>query len=372
MRRLNEDSENAMKALILPRYDCLAASTRLRFIQYFPWLEKAEIQTYVFPFFSNDYVYNLQFRKKKITSILTSYLKRLRDLLNAHHFDFILIHIELLPWLPAWVELYFLSRQVCYVLDYDDAFFHRYDQHRSALVRKILGSKHDELIRRAVLVIAGNEYIAKKALTAGAKRVEIVPTVIDLNRYPPPDEKRIELDRKLRIGWIGQCATVPHLLMLKNLMVLMAQEHKVIFSAIGIDAAKFDLPMQSVRWTEETEVEEISRFDIGIMPLPDTPFERGKCGYKLIQYMACGLPVIASPVGANCKIVEHGVNGFLAETEQEWRDALLILISDPELRYRMGLAGRQKIEKHYSIQVTGPKMATLLSSLVTKEHNILI
>jgi glycosyltransferase involved in cell wall biosynthesis len=134
------------------------------------------------------------------------------------------------------------------------------------------------------------------------------------------------------------------------------------FVAIGIDAGALGLPMESVRWTEDTEVASIASLDIGIMPLVDGPFERGKCGYKLIQYMACGLPVVASPVGVNCQIVEHGVNGLLAETPEQWAQALRTLLADPDLRHRMGQAGRQKVEQHYCIQVTGPKVAALLAA----------
>jgi len=104
--------------------------------------------------------------------------------------------------------------------------------------------------------------------------------------------------------------------------------------------------------------------DVGIMPLTDTPWARGKCGYKLIQYMACGLPVIASPVGVNAEIVEHGVNGFLASTENEWRAALGVLLGDSSLRQRMGAEGRRKVEREYSLAVWGPKVAAMLQSVV--------
>ena len=100
------------------------------------------------------------------------------------------------------------------------------------------------------------------------------------------------------------------------------------------------------------------------MPLPDDPWSRGKCGYKLIQYMACGLPVVASPIGVNREIVEHGVNGFLAETPEEWEQALRTLLADPQLRERMGRAGRRKVEEHYSLQVTGPRVVALLHSVL--------
>ena len=117
-------------------------------------------------------------------------------------------------------------------------------------------------------------------------------------------------------------------------------------------------------WSEATEVPLIQTFDIGIMPLTDTPWARGKCGYKLIQYMACGLPVIASPVGVNADIVEHGVNGFLADTEEEWAQAISTLLNDRELRRRMGAAGRKKVEAEYSLQVWGPKVAAMIRDVV--------
>ena len=117
-------------------------------------------------------------------------------------------------------------------------------------------------------------------------------------------------------------------------------------------------------WAEETEVNLIQDMDIGVMPLPDTHWTRGKCGYKLIQYMACGLPAIASPVGVNCDIVADGVNGFLAENDDEWRTEIKKLLDDPDLRHRMGTAGRKKVEEQYSLQVWGPRVAQMLRGVV--------
>ncbi len=140
----------------------------------------------------------------------------------------------------------------------------------------------------------------------------------------------------------------------------LQQQGVARFTAIGIDAAALGLPMASVPWSEQTVAQDIARLDVGIMPLVDAPFERGKCGYKLIQYMACGLPVVASPVGVNRQIVEHGVNGFLAETPEQWATALRTLCADPALRARMGAAGRRKVEQHYSLQVTAPRLVQIL------------
>ena len=118
--------------------------------------------------------------------------------------------------------------------------------------------------------------------------------------------------------------------------------------------------VESVLWTESTEVESISACHVGLMPLKDSAWERGKCGYKLIQYMACGLPVVASPVGVNTEIVEDGVNGYLANINEEWVTSLEMLLTQPQVRLRMGCAGRAKVQEEYCIQKTGPMMVELL------------
>ena len=126
----------------------------------------------------------------------------------------------------------------------------------------------------------------------------------------------------------------------------------------------------SVPWSEQKEVQEIAQCDIGIMPLLDEPWERGKCGLKLIQYMACGLPVVASPVGANLDIVHRGTHGFLAATDEEWVTTLETLIQNPDFRIRLGLAGHRRVEQHYALQVTAPKFAHLLESVVVQAQGV--
>ncbi|MCQ4191416.1 glycosyltransferase, partial [Methylocystis suflitae] len=125
-----------------------------------------------------------------------------------------------------------------------------------------------------------------------------------------------------------------------------------------------DSRFEFLDWSEETEVELIQGMDIGIMPLPDEPWARGKCGYKLIQYMACGIPVIASPVGVNSDIVDEGLNGYLARDELEWEAAIRHLSADSELRRVMGRYGREKIVSEYSLHVHGPRLATMLRTIV--------
>ncbi len=349
-----------MKVLMLSRYGRLGASSRMRSYQYQPWLEDAGISISLAPLFSDAYVQALQCDTKRPLEALGAYASRVQALLASRTFDLLWIEKETLPWLPAWLEKILLPKAVPYVLDYDDAVFHYYDQHHNPIVRALLGDKHAALIRGAALVVAGNEYLAEFARRAGAPRLEVVPTVIDLARYPvavPKTEGGCALPC---VGWVGQRATASFLAPYTQLFERLSANGRARFVAIGIDARSLGLPMDSIPWAEQTEAASIARCDIGIMPLSDKPFQRGKCGYKLIQYMACGLPVVASPVGANRQIVEHGVNGFLAETNEQWEQALQTLLADPHLRQRMGQLGRQKVERQYCVQVTGPRLAALL------------
>lgn len=350
-----------MRLLVLSRYSRLGASSRLRLMQYLPWLEAAGVEVTVSPLFSDAYVSGLQRNNRSLSEVVRAYAGRIKALWGSRSFDLVWIEKEVLPWLPVWVEQALLPSRAPYVLDYDDAVFHYYDRHRNPLVRRLLGSKHLALMRGAALVVAGNGYLADYARQAGARRVEIVPTVIDLDRYPAVAQTRAKHSATPpRVGWIGQRATASFLAPYKELFERLSTAGQARFAAIGIDAQNLGLPMESIAWSEQTETASIAGFDIGIMPLVDGSFERGKCGYKLIQYMACGLPVVASPVGVNCQMVEHGVNGFLAETSQQWEQALLSLLADPNLRQRLGQAGRQKVEREYCVQVTGPRVAALL------------
>ena len=349
-----------MKVLMLSRYGRLGASSRMRTYQYLPWLEAAGFEITLAPLFSDAYVQGLQRNTKSPLEALRAYAGRVQALFSSRQFDLLWIEKETLPWLPAWFEKILLSGAVPYVLDYDDAVFHYYDESRNRAVKALLAGKHPELMQGAALVVAGNQYLAEFARQARAPHVEVVPTVIDLARYPVATRKGAAGGALPCVGWIGQRATASFLAPYVPLFERLSAQGRARFAAIGIDAQSLGLPMTSIAWTEQTEVASISSFDIGIMPLLDGSFERGKCGYKLIQYMACGLPVVASPVGVNCQIVEHGVNGFLAETPEQWEQALQTLLADADLRQRMGQAGRKKVEQEYCIQVTGPKMAALL------------
>jgi glycosyltransferase involved in cell wall biosynthesis len=349
-----------MKVLALTRYGRLGASSRVRFYQYQAFLAAQSIDIDWMPLFSDAYVRGLQGGQRSVREVASAYASRAMKLVRNRGYDLLWIEKDALPWLPAWVEQALLGANVPCVLDYDDAVFHAYDGHRSLVVRRLLGGKHRALMRAAALVVAGNRYLADYALASGASKVEVVPTVVDLARYPEPGGSAGGGAARPVVGWIGQRATARFLQPLAPVFRKLAEEGVADFAAIGIDAAEAGLPMRSVPWSEDTEVKRLRDFDIGIMPLADGPFERGKCGYKLIQYMACGLPVIASPVGVNQQIVVPGQNGFHAVTLAEWDTAVRALAGDAAMRRRMGMAGRQQVERHYSLQVAGPRLADLL------------
>lgn len=351
-----------MQVLMLPRYGALGASSRLRLMQYLPWLSAAGFSVDVSSLLDEDYIRAMYKGNVSIPAVARSYVRRLRRLMTARRYNVIWVEKESLPWLPAGLENSLLPRSARLVVDYDDAQFHRYDEHRALIVRTLLGQKIDRVMRRADLVTVGNDYLAAHARAAGAGKVEWIPTVVDLARYPKPQPRQTV--GQVIIGWIGSPATAGYLNALTPALEALRKRHEIRCVAIGARPDQVEgTPFEAWEWREQDEVDLLGKIDIGVMPLPDAPWERGKCGYKLIQYMACGLPVVASPVGANRKIVLEGESGFLAEGTDAWVRSITALIIDAPLRGRMGGVGRALVEKTYSLQVQGPRMVELLKEL---------
>jgi glycosyltransferase involved in cell wall biosynthesis len=249
---------------------------------------------------------------------------------------------------------------VPYVLDFDDAVFHNYDLHRFGWVRYFYGKRLDRLMAGAALFVGGNEYLASRARAAGAPWVEVLPTVIDLNRYAVKPIAKTFADGLLRIVWIGSPSTARYLEVLREPLQALSLRVPFVLRVIGATVDWPGVNVECVQWSQETEVASIAEGAIGVMPLQDSAWERGKCGYKLIQYMACGLPVVASPVGVNTEIVEDGTNGFWAAKGIDWVAALERLLTNAALRTLMGREGRQRVEAKYCLQVTGPRLVELL------------
>ncbi len=351
-----------MRIACLTRYDDLGASSRVRFGQYAGPMSRIapDLSWQRQSLLDDRYLRAKYAGASTAPHALRCYAARALALARTPPPDLWWVEKELWPWAPAWLERAVLSRRP-YALDFDDAIFHNYDRHRSALVRRLWGRKIDRLMAGAALVTAGNAYLANRASGAGARRVQIVPTVVDLDRYPPRTAGDPAGDGTTDIAWIGSPATVAYLRLLAEPLRQLTARHPVRLVVIG--GGETRLPGVDVvvkPWSAATEAADLARCHVGVMPLPDTPWERGKCGYKLIQYMACGLPVVASPVGVNREIVQPGQNGLLAADDTQWLDALEQLITDPALRVRMGQAARTTVEQRYSVQAVAPRLAMLL------------
>jgi glycosyltransferase involved in cell wall biosynthesis len=327
-------------------------------------LEAAGYRLHYAPFFDDEYLVDLyQGRPRRWRRVLASYARRFRTLLFARHYDLLWIEKEAFPFGPGMVERLAGVGGVPIVVDFDDAIFHNYDQSRSPLVRALLSSKLRPLLRSASAVTAGNSYLADYASANGASSVMILPTVVDTALYTPSTTSRQAGSSPAVIGWIGSPATKPLLEKVIPELNVAAQHNQFILRTIGIsqlpDAA---FPVETLPWSAKDEISHLQGIDIGIMPLSDTPFERGKCGYKLIQYMAVAKPVIASPVGVNIDIVSPDV-GILIDDNCTWSQAINKLINDPALCSNMGATGRRKCVDAYSLSANAPRLTELFDQL---------
>jgi glycosyltransferase involved in cell wall biosynthesis len=354
------------RILCLTKYDATGPSTRYRFSQFLPGLEARGWDITVYPLLPGAYVRDLYSGKRwGVLRVLPRYLRRLRDLLKAGRYDLCWIQYELFPWAPGFAEWCLRRLDIPYVVDYDDAVFHSYDLHPSAGVRWLFGSKLDHVMAGAAAVVVGNEYLASRALAAGARRVEIIPTVVDLEKYPPAPAPSGRAG-VYTIGWIGSPSTQAYLSLVQQALAQVCAGGTGRLLAVGPKAG-FQLAgvtTERVAWSEASEVADLQRCDVGIMPLPgEDAWAKGKCGFKLIQYMGCGLPVVAAAVGANRDIVLEGETGFLATTSEDWVRSLTYLRAHPEEGQAMGQAGRQRMVAQYSLQSQLPRLDALFRAL---------
>jgi glycosyltransferase involved in cell wall biosynthesis len=350
------------RMLLLSRYGRLGASSRIRTQQYIPHLQSEGFNITVAPLFRDEYLTGLyRLGRVKWSVVMSDYFRRALLLLRVRRFDLLWIEKELFPNLPSWTEQALAASRIPYIVDYDDAVFHRYDLSTNAL-KRLLTRKIDTVMRNAALVVCGNTYLAERARAAQATRVEIIPSVVDLRRYTLSERPKRNV---IVIGWIGSPTTAAYLDVITPALRTLSKEYAVKLRIVGATFSAPGLDIECRPWSEQTEVKEIQDFDIGVMPLFDSPWERGKCGYKLIQYMACGVPTVASGIGMNRDIVAHGTNGFLAMSPAEWTTAIRALCASSDLRQDLGRQGRLTVEASYSLQRTSARLTHLFKDVMS-------
>ena len=344
------------------------AGCRFRIAQFIPYLEAHGFEVTLSALFTPEF-FRLVYRPgnylRKAVSFASLSLKRLDTLRDASRFDLVFIYREVFPIGPALVErLLTLRGRPPVVFDFDDAIFLPSVSDANRLIGALKRpGKVATIIGRSRHVIAGNEYLAEYARRFNPA-VTMIPTSVDTTRYAP-GPARIP-GREPVVGWIGSPTTAAYIKALLPVLQRVHARHPFTLriSGAGEPLALAGVEVDNVPWSLAAEVQLFNGCDIGVYPLADDEWSKGKCGFKAIEFMSCGVPVVAAAVGVNREIIQDGVNGFLASTEQEWLEKLGRLLADPELRRRFGESGRRIVEERYSLQKHEPVLAATLRGVV--------
>ena len=345
-------------------------SQRYRIEQWEPLLAERGVEIMYRPFESaelNEVLYQPGRMATKMRHVAGAMLRRARDVRDARRFDAVYVLREAALLGPPVFERMLARSGVPYVFDFDDAVFERYVSPANGYLSYLkFPGKTRTVCRLAAHVMAGNEYLADYARQVNPN-VTVVPTTVDTARYTllrrPPNEVPV-------VGWTGSYSTLQHLLTLSGALRRLAGRVRFRLRVIGAPGAGAGasglegLDVEWLPWRAETEVEDLRPLDVGVMPLPEDRWSKGKCGMKALQYMGLGIPAVCSPVGVNSEIVRDGENGMLATTDAEWVEKLERLLGDAPLRERLGRAGRDTVERRYSAAVVAPLVHRVLESVV--------
>lgn len=339
---------------------------RFRIEQWAPKLRDFGVEIQCAPFESSrlhEVLYTPGNTATKSILIAEALLRRVVTMCRLSDFDAAYVFREAALLGPAVFERWMQVVQVPIIFDFDDAVFLRYRSPSNGCLSALkCAGKTRTICRIASHVMAGNPHLAAYARSVN-RNVSIVPTTIDTDIYKP--RSRPELDRPLTIGWTGSYSTIQHLDTIREaLSILATREH---FRLRVIGTKFYDLPgveVEAMPWRAEREIDDLMAIDIGIMPLPDDDWSRGKCGLKALQCMALGIPTICSPVGVNTDIIRDGENGYLAACTAEWVAKLTQLLHSATLRDRIGAESRRTVEATYSTRVQVPYVYEIFKSVV--------
>lgn len=341
-----------------------APSQRFRVELFEPYLKEAGIEYTIAPFMDArtwHILYKQGSAIQKAWGIVKGYLKRFKTVLvDVHQYDCVFVHREGAPMGPPvfeWIVSRLWRKKM--IFDFDDAIWIPNTSNENKLVGLLKSFwKTKYLCKWSHTVIGGNEYLCTYARQYN-NNVVLIPTCVDMERMHNGIKQHHQ--GTVTIGWTGSHSTLPYLDEIMDVLVYAERELNTRF--ILIANKKPELPLNNwefINWNEITEIADLLKMDIGVMPLKDDSWSEGKCGFKLIQYLSLGIPAVASPVGVNKVIIQQGVNGYLCTTIQEWKDAIRTLVSDAALRKSAGAAGREKMLQEYSIAANKDKFIEVL------------
>ena len=330
-------------------------SQRFRFEQYLDYLRQngfACDYSHLISAQDDKVLYSPGHYLGKLRILLKSTTKRLRDVLKANSYDAIFIQREAFMLGTTLIEQRFAKSRAKVVFDFDDSIWRNQGDNVGANSNLLFLKNPDktkDIIALCDMIFAGNEYLASYARQFN-QHVVIVPTTIDTDEYKR--ETLVREPGRVCIGWSGSFTTIEHFeTALPALRQLKAKYgDRIYFKVIGDGSYRNEeLGIVGLPWRKDTEIHDLSEIDIGLMPLPDTEWAKGKCGLKGLQYMALEIATLMSPVGVNAEIIQDGQNGYLADQPDEWVTKISSLVDDAVLRQRLGQAGRQTVVNHYSV-----------------------
>lgn len=359
-----------MKVVYFAKSSIIGPTSRYRIFQFLPHLEEEGIRCTVCPLFGKTYWNILELRSfvvrvwAKVLYVAIRFARRMWQLMSMGGADLVVVEGQLFPYLPSFAEWLLVKCGYIVIIEIDDAIYLTWG-HRQ---------KIPALFGMASAVITGNEVLATFARQYSS-RVCVIPTVVDTKRFTPSD---IEVPlamrperRPLTVVWTGLAYNLEYLTIVAPVLRELHEEGLITFRVVCSRPANIPgLECDFRRWELDREIEALQDCDIGIMPLPLSEWTKGKCGLKLLQYMAVGMAAVASPVGVNQEIISDGETGFLASTEREWREKLRRLCEDSALRSRMGHAARHRVEERYSLCRWGSRLARLYKELAHEKLTV--
>jgi L-malate glycosyltransferase len=345
-----------------------APSQRLKFEQYYPYFETNGFIITKSAFINDAFwkvIYKKGFGFKKILYTAGGYLRRISDLFRIRDYDIVFIHLWVTPLGPPFFEWLVCKLARAVIYDIDDLVYMRIEK---GFIRLLKGkTKPIFLMRKADHVITCTPYLDDFVRKYNSNTTDISSTV-NTDTYVPVN--RYSNDHRLILGWSGSHSTARYLYLLKNVLQKTHREHP--FKLLVMGDSSFDiegLDIEAVNWSEEIEIPTLQRMDIGLYPLPfDEDWVWGKSGLKALQYMALGIPTIATNYGTNPRIIEDGVSGFLAGNDDEWIEKIVMLIKDTRLRQQLGMQGRKRVEDLYSVKTNYSRYLEVFKSVISEEQ----